>query len=658
MISYNFLPYLMSDPFSLSLYQGLRNENLAVKISNEKFDILKNLEKNWMQCAHLADSFIPNHIRRNWNLELKQVDTMPSSMTLKNVILQLLPKVADELFDLQGNLIVVKENQLDYWQFFSKSFSPLVIKVAFLWKHRNDIQNIKQAVSENFNFTAIPSYALATQWKENVADLHVHFNNAIEVDDRWVRILQDPQAWIQYNRTTHSFADFRNHSIIKDCDSVKSFLDAANCFLSEIWGGMKKKERQETFDSELASHAWVIYHVFQLLERKDCKLVEFYKFHHYLLIAGAFRELFVMQDNQMGLEQFNEVLHDPFKGVWNDCDYAKQVLRQQMGGNLGLQVGCVEFRLSAKQLSGLDEYRRGIGSLGGPPPVHFICSLIKSDVKESKIDNALSELRKYTDDVVAVDVAGKDFDASPSAFKDVFDEIRKMPRKMPWRFTYHVGEDFYHILGGLRMIYEAATLLGLNPKDRLGHASAAGVDPRIWSERLHGVVPIKVGDYIADLNFAIELIKKSEIEALLPKIPEVEKYINEILGREKEDRIIKVSCFEFFDENEIKLLQLEILHKISQEGLIIEACPTSNVSIGYDHSLKSYHLRKWLKWKYVQNLDLPDFVIGSDEIGVFPTNISNEYAYVYEMMMKDEVLKGKAEEILKDLARNSMKYAF
>ncbi len=53
----------------------------------------------------------------------------------------------------------------------------------------------------------------------------------------------------------------------------------------------------------------------------------------------------------------------------------------------------------------------------------------------------------------------------------------------PLRTTVHAGEDFVHLLTGLRQIDEAIHLFGLREGDRLGHALALGVDPHDWALR-------------------------------------------------------------------------------------------------------------------------------------------------------------------------------
>lgn len=663
MISYNFLLHLMNDPFTLSKYMERGHRNWGKFIQDEELNDGKQLRENWMLSAHLEDSSIPDHIYDNWDQELQQDShiTNISLISLKDVFLVLLPKEVGKIFELDGNLIVVKEGQFDYWQHLSKSFSPLVLEVAFLWSQRHDgkIVDMVEAINVNFTNTAIPPHRNIRSWTNEVVDTHIHFNSGLEADYKWLKVLNDPKAFVDFAKLKKGLDNHQRKGIIKDYDSMYKMLKEAADYLFGIKRGMNKADRMSTFKSDLATHAWVVYHCFLYLSQIDNNKIKLYRFHEYLLIAGTFRRLFVVQNHQVGLEQFNHVLHTPFKGPngEKDDDIARQLLLQQVNDKSSFQIKKIEFRIGASQIPKITTYKKGFGD-NGSSQIGFICSLIKNpDSKKLKKDlvKSYDMIEKSADDIVGIDVTGKDYCAPPSAFKDAFDKIRKMKKQSPWRFTYHAGEDFYHILTGMRMIYEAVTLLELQPKDRLGHASAAGVDPRNWARCIHGVVPIKQAEYREDLYFALKFIDERKIKTLQGK----KNAINLFLAKKMPaDRIITVESFQFFDEEELRILQKELLFFLSEKGIVIEACPTSNICIGYDHSLQSYHLRTWLRWKYIQYLPIPDIVIGSDEIGVFPTNISNEYACVYEMIMMDDELKGHAKRILDDLARNSMKYAF
>lgn len=58
----------------------------------------------------------------------------------------------------------------------------------------------------------------------------------------------------------------------------------------------------------------------------------------------------------------------------------------------------------------------------------------------------------------------------------------------PPRISVHAGEDFVHLLTGLRRLDNTVTYLQLEEGDRLGHALALGVNPSIWCDRAGRVV--------------------------------------------------------------------------------------------------------------------------------------------------------------------------
>jgi hypothetical protein len=116
--------------------------------------------------------------------------------------------------------------------------------------------------------------------------------------------------------------------------------------------------------------------------------------------------------------------------------------------------------------------------------------------------------------ICGIDAANEELAVPPEVFAPAFSFLRAIPYSVPpqgmgrhdlvrlvqrvrppgevrdrLRATYHVGEDFIHLLSGLRRIDEAMELLDLRHGDRLGHAIALGIDPeawmRGWSSEIH-----------------------------------------------------------------------------------------------------------------------------------------------------------------------------
>lgn len=84
--------------------------------------------------------------------------------------------------------------------------------------------------------------------------------------------------------------------------------------------------------------------------------------------------------------------------------------------------------------------------------------------------------------VVGIDAASAECYCRPEVFAQAFRFLRTYrpaesnPLAKAFMFTYHVGEDFYDLVDGLRAIDETLRFLEFKAGDRLGHALALGVD--------------------------------------------------------------------------------------------------------------------------------------------------------------------------------------
>lgn len=80
-----------------------------------------------------------------------------------------------------------------------------------------------------------------------------------------------------------------------------------------------------------------------------------------------------------------------------------------------------------------------------------------------------------------VDAAANEMHAPPELFCPLF---RVLAKSGIAHFTYHVGEDFPHLISGIRSIDDALRFLPLRNGDRLGHCTAIGITPSIWKRSL------------------------------------------------------------------------------------------------------------------------------------------------------------------------------
>ncbi|WDE97532.1 hypothetical protein PQO03_17030 [Lentisphaera profundi] len=109
----------------------------------------------------------------------------------------------------------------------------------------------------------------------------------------------------------------------------------------------------------------------------------------------------------------------------------------------------------------------------------------KDIYKKQKID--LSQF------LVGIDAAGNECDTPPEVFAPSIRFLRTQPKSFKTksfsqglkhhsklRISMHAGEDFNHIVTGLRRIDECVKFCEMGKHDRLGHALALGINPKKW----------------------------------------------------------------------------------------------------------------------------------------------------------------------------------
>jgi hypothetical protein len=106
--------------------------------------------------------------------------------------------------------------------------------------------------------------------------------------------------------------------------------------------------------------------------------------------------------------------------------------------------------------------------------------------------NARSVAQELSSRVRSFDVAGNENHTPIEVFAPALRWLRERPLLQHDRgerlaerrgLSIHAGEDFDHLVSGLRHVDETVTFCAMGPGDRLGHALALGFDPMTWAER-------------------------------------------------------------------------------------------------------------------------------------------------------------------------------
>ena len=103
-----------------------------------------------------------------------------------------------------------------------------------------------------------------------------------------------------------------------------------------------------------------------------------------------------------------------------------------------------------------------------------------------------------------IDAAANEMHAPPEVFASCY---RICDRAGLSRRSYHAGEDFPHLVTGIRHMLDVLTLLDFRTGDRIGHGTAMGIDPRLWLKRSPQKLIVRRGDWMLDLLGAWQLLR-------------------------------------------------------------------------------------------------------------------------------------------------------
>lgn len=96
-------------------------------------------------------------------------------------------------------------------------------------------------------------------------------------------------------------------------------------------------------------------------------------------------------------------------------------------------------------------------------------------------------------------------------------------------FTFHAGEDFRHILSGLRRIDEAVEYLKFHAGDRIGHGIALGLSARKWKNQ-NPVIIIPQMEALENYLWAYDTLSKNYSDFQATVLAYMEKRIFELSG--------------------------------------------------------------------------------------------------------------------------------
>lgn len=774
----NIIRGLFQDLYSLDEYYSGKTREVSIADLERRLRLLERSRR-----LELTDHYYIFQAK-------KEVD--PIRKRCKNIgefILDSSSILAMEFLEEKNGVIFVRQEKFLEWQDLICFFPPLFLVAVY--KHKkyggytsSNIESyIKKHIVPNVLFSAlppahIPELEYLRKEKEGLYDLHIHLNGTMESDWIWADMMTSPTECLkEVERSFESDEMVQEHFAQVDPqmtptklfvlleEAQKNRTQFIRHFMQDDLNGLSNElrktvsEKEPSLALEMLMYIKVFSHISQT-SPKPLSSTSRGKFHYYLLVRGLINMLLVHQPSQFGFRQFQKITKNSLR--W----YSESSFRRrfsQLSGNSLNNISLIEGRFSPKSnvtdncklLSNIEQgwdffltqtKQNGEGSRT-KPQLYLVAHFIKKQRKHNydvllyenlrnelwgiayalcsvKEDNCQSAKR-----IVGIDAASSEFDTPPEVFAPIYHYLRKRGFK---HFTYHAGEDFIHIVSGLRAIFEAILFLGLERGDRIGHCVASGSDANFWLRNIDRNIYIKQGEYLSDCIFAFYLITQDsepikELHYLIPRLllrineiseviykeshtianlvkawtwrkycPKIIQKLNnqdclkipisqdeeEILTIKQEwdtlpqkvrdiivhynsqkdseeyDKIISIDPTEIFDAEVITMLQKRVLRYMHQKEIIIETLPTSNLRIGFYQDFSTSHIWNWLKWKS-EGSPIPPIVIGTDDAGIFATNIYNEYACLYCYLVQRKGLCHKdAMALLREFNENAAIYHF
>ncbi|PTT56346.1 adenosine deaminase [Aeromonas sp. HMWF014] len=268
----------------------------------------------------------------------------------------------------------------------------------------------------------------------------------------------------------------------------------------------------------------------------------------YLLIQNQYLTLLVQRDDFFGFDQFQKYTMTELREE-TEKSYLSR-FKHAHGAGVYSQVRYLEGRFAPKSdpnkmqklifsvLRGYWEYLKGHMTVDWEHPQPLNITQVLDNLEQVKPDSICAELalvphfikkKPQKDEVYpyallfkdvknqaailmeilnheprltrwirGVDAAANEMHAPPELFGPLF---RVLAKSGIAHFTYHVGEDFPHLISGIRSIDDALRFLPLRNGDRLGHCTAIGITPNIWKRSLPSSLSMTKETRLLDLVF-------------------------------------------------------------------------------------------------------------------------------------------------------------
>lgn len=396
-----------------------------------------------------------------------------------------------------------------------------------------------------------------------------------------------------------------------------------------------------------------------------------------------------------------------FYKMMKDFEYIKETY-----GDRSFEYGIIVHFIKSKKLEDLatspNYHRYELYLNKQKKALNILLSLLE---KEARIRENTGE-ETCISQIVGVDTANYEIDCPPEVFVGMFHEICTYAPDM--KKTFHVGEDFRNITTGLRRVDEAMEFLKMEDGDRLGHASALGLDIQGYFDHTRNYANCTQLEWLDDLawlwhclnevGYVLNQNKKFAMQSHLERefdicYQEISTRVVAINQMGKLDKPIETYWdamnlrgdwmkaddaerkklenghgflelyfrnVEFYNELKqnyvqkidddyiviVKTVQQHILTKLINNGIVIEANPSSNRKISYVEKNASLPVVELIN-RFAARGALDNLCINTDDSSIFQTNLTNEYSIIAKCYEQHGTYN-----VVKSLMQNSEKVSF
>lgn len=123
----------------------------------------------------------------------------------------------------------------------------------------------------------------------------------------------------------------------------------------------------------------------------------------------------------------------------------------------------------------------------------------KLEIQTRAMCETMKRWPKLRNWVRGIDAAANELHTSPEVFAPFF---RVCQRQGLTHKTYHTGEDYPHLISGIRHVADTLELLDMRNGDRIGHGTALGIDPALWLASMPRKLVVNCGEWMLDLLMA------------------------------------------------------------------------------------------------------------------------------------------------------------